>query len=199
MNSGRADSDAVGEAPVTQPFLEGERVWLRPLALSDADGPYPNWLNDATVCSRNSHHVRPYSRDQARAYILEVNASQRDLVLAVIRRGDRRHIGNVSLGGIHPLWRKAEFAILIGDRTAWGQGLGREAAELLLHHGFSALNLHRIECGTFASNDSMQKLAKQLGMTQEGVRRQAAYKGGAFVDVIEFGVLSEEYLKRDRQ
>jgi RimJ/RimL family protein N-acetyltransferase len=33
-----------------------------------------------------------------------------------------------------------------------------------------------------------------LAMRQEGVRRQAYFKGGKFVDVIEFGVLREEFL-----
>ena len=67
---------------------------------------------------------------------------------------------------------------------------------MLVRHGFTAMNLHRIECGTFAGNLAMQRLALALGMTQEGVRRGAAYKNGEYVDIVEFGVLRDEFLKR---
>jgi RimJ/RimL family protein N-acetyltransferase len=33
-------------------------------------------------------------------------------------------------------------------------------------------------------------------MQKEGCRRQAAYKQGRYMDVIEYGVLREEYLQR---
>ena len=42
----------------------------------------------------------------------------------------------------------------------------------------------------------MRKLVEYLGMVEEGKRRQAVYKLGRYVDVIEFGVLRDEYRKR---
>jgi RimJ/RimL family protein N-acetyltransferase len=41
----------------------------------------------------------------------------------------------------------------------------------------------------------MQKLAKKMKMLQEGVRRQAMYKMGKHVDIIEYGVLKDEFYK----
>jgi RimJ/RimL family protein N-acetyltransferase len=176
------------------PFLRGARVDLRALVEADADGPYPGWLNDAETCRGNSHHVRPYSADAARRYVREVADAPDQLVLAIERREDGRHIGNVALQRIHPLHRSAELAILIGERDAWGQGYATEAARLLCDHGFDALNLHRIGCGTYGANAAMRRLAERLGMREEGVRRQAAYKNGAYVDIVEYGALREEYL-----
>ncbi|MEQ1760507.1 MAG: GNAT family protein [Vicinamibacterales bacterium] len=189
--------------PTTQatgvPFLEGRRITLRPLVASDADGAYPQWLNDPEICAGNSHHVQPYSRDQARTYIAQSQDLLRDLVLAIVVTQDDAHIGNISLSGIHPIYRKAEFSILVGARSHWGQGYGEEAGRLLLHHGFTALNLNRIECGTFAHNVAMQRLAAALGMRREGVRRQAAFKDGGYVDVFEYGVLRAEFFDREAE
>lgn len=184
------------QAPAEIAFLESSRLILRPLTAADADASYPTWLNDAEVCAGNSHHVQPYSRDQARAYIARSQDPLRDLVLAIVVKPAQVHIGNVALSNIHAVYRRAEFSILIGDKAHWGQGYGEEAAELILRHGFTALNLHRVECGTFAHNAAMQRLAAALGMKHEGVRRQAAFKAGAYVDIVEYGVLRDEFFAR---
>jgi [ribosomal protein S5]-alanine N-acetyltransferase len=175
-------------------FLEGDELYLRALEERDVDGPYPAWLNDAEACAGNSHHTFPYTRARALDYVRATRGSDTELVLAVVLKDGNRHIGNIALSAIHLVYRSAQFSILLGDKSAWGKGYGAAAARLLLAHGFNALNLARIECGTFADNTGMRKLALALGMKEEGVRRKAAWKGGAFVDIIEFGILREEFL-----
>lgn len=177
-------------------FLQGKRLYLRSLVEADAEGPYTAWFNDEEVCRGNSHHVFPYTREAALAYIRQAVQSQSDLILAIVRREDDRHIGNIALQNIHPVYRSAEFSIILGERATWGKGYATEAAQLLYEHGFAALNLHRIACGTFSDNLAMQRLAASLGMREEGRRRQAAFKRGRYVDVIEYGILQEEYWVR---
>lgn len=175
------------------PFLKGERLYLRPLVAEDAEGPYPEWLNDPEVCRGNSHHVFPYGSDAAAAFIAEVSERRDSLTLAIVVTDGDRHVGNIALQAIHPVYRSAEFAILIGDRSVWGTGLGAEAGRLLCTHGFSSMNLHRIGCGTFADNFAMCKLAVRLGMKEEGRRREAAFKNGRYIDVLEYGVLRRDF------
>jgi len=175
------------------PFLIGKKVYLRSLVESDADGPYASWFNDAEVCLGNSHHVYPYPRKSALEYIQHTLSSKDNLILAIVTRKDEAHIGNIALQNIHPVYHAAEFSILIGEKNAWGSGIGTEAGRLICDHGFLAMNLYRIACGTFDNNTAMQRLAVSLGMKQEGVRREAAYKDGRYVDIIEYGVLRREY------
>lgn len=183
-----------GPRPEDAPlFLEGEDVHLRSLIPADAEGPYPTWFNDAEVCEANGHHYHPYTRKDALEYIEHARTTDEALILAIVRDDDQRHIGNVSLQDIDPIARTAEFAIVIGDKDSWGHGFSKEAARLICEHGFTELNLHRIHCGTFASNTAMQRLAEHLGMEQEGRRREAAWNGGEYVDVVEYGVLREEF------
>jgi RimJ/RimL family protein N-acetyltransferase len=177
------------------PFLTGPRLYLRPLEFADCEGPYLEWFNDEEVCRGNRHHTFPYTPEKAREYVAMTRSSTDELVLAIVDREKETHIGNIALQQIHPIYRSAEFSIIIGDKRYWGKGYGTEAGRLLLDHGFSRLNLHRVACGTFASNKAMQGLALDLGMKEEGRRRQAAFVGGKFVDVIEYGVLRDEYVK----
>lgn len=174
-------------------FLRGKRVTLRPLRPSDADGPYAGWFNDPEVHRHNSHGTFPFLREQALAYIERVRTSRVDLVLAAETVENPRHVGNITLQHIHSVYRSAEFAVVFGDRSVKGTGIGFDAAVLLLRHGFDALGLHRVACGTIESNASMQKLAQRLGMREEGRRRQAMWKHGRFFDVIEYGVLAQEF------
>lgn len=179
--------------PHDVPFLGVERFVLRSLQPSDADGPYPNWFNDPEVCRYNSHHAYPYTREQALDYIEQTRSTRSEIVLAIEDRATSRHIGNVALQAIHPVCRSAEFSIVIGDREFWGCGVGLEVGRVLLFHGFDALNLHRIGCGTSEDNAPMRKLASGLGMREEGRRRGAMWKAGRFVDLIEYGVLADEF------
>lgn len=179
--------------PTQTPFLEGERLYLRALSEADADGPYVGWLNDEAACRGNSHHLYPFTRGAALDYVRAAGTGAGDLVLAIVLRETHAHIGNIALQRINWIHRSAQFAILLGDRGQWGRGHGLEAGRLIVRHGFAAMNLNRIECGTYETNVGMRKLAAALGMREEGVRREAAWKDGRFLDVVQFGVLRREF------
>ena len=181
---------------ISTPFLSAEDIYLRPLSVADVDGPYVGWFNDAEVCSGNAHHVYPYTRHAAIEYIENSQKFGNELILAVVQKRDKRHIGNVNLKRINFVSRSAEFAIVIGEKDCWGKGYSKQAGRLMLDHGFFALNLRRIYCGTFENNIAMRKLTEYLGMQEEGCRRKAAFKDNRYLDIIEYGVLREEYIEK---
>ena len=181
---------------MTDAFLNGETVYLRPLRESDADGPYVSWLNDPDVCRFNSHRVFPYTRPAALDYIRGTLGNRQNLVLAVCLKENDRHIGNMSLSNIENQSSHAEYAVMMGEKDCWGKGYAKEAARLLLAHGFNALNLHRIYCGTSDENEAMQKLALYLGMQEEGRQREAHFKNGRYHDILLYGVLRQEFQAR---
>jgi len=167
-------------------FLEGERVRLRPL--EPADSEYYKWFNDPEVCAGNSHCVYPMTQDDVHEYVNRKD----NLPLAIVLPGVdmNLHIGNIALHDIHPINRSADMALIIWYKIAWGMGYGTEACNLIINHAWNALNLHRITCGTFSTNVGMMRLAEKLGFVQEGVRKQAAWKNGEWVDVVEYGLLN---------
>lgn len=174
------------------PFLIGERVYLRTIVQDDLNAKYREWFNDAEVCRYNSHHRFPNYDEDMHAYYERVIKSRTNLVLAICDKETDAHIGNIALENIDTLNQSAEFAILIGDKNFWGKGVGKEAARLLIRHGFEELNLHRIYCGTSEDNIGMQKLAATLGFKKEGRARDAMFKGGAFKDLTSYGLLEHE-------
>ncbi|TGM60687.1 GNAT family N-acetyltransferase [Leptospira vanthielii] len=177
-------------------FLKGNTIYLRALQESDITGNYYYWLNDQDVVKYNSHGRFPQTIEKLREYVKNVSSSNDTLVLAIIDISSSQHIGNISLQRIHWIDRNAEIAFLLGEKSFHGRKIMTEAGLILLNHGFRTLNLHRIYCGTSSENLPMQKLAVRLGMLQEGIRKEAIYKNGAYLDMYEYGILKEDFLAK---
>jgi len=173
-----------------QAFLEGETIYLRGLRQSDVQPGYMQWFNDPVTCQYNSHALFPNNEQRMTEYVDRVQRSTDTVVFAIIEKTGNGHIGNISLQQIDWVSRNAEIAWII-SREHSGKGFGTEAGKLVIAYAFERLNLIRVHCGTSEHNIAMQKVAEKLGMKKEGVRQKAMYKMGAYVDLIEYGIVRE--------
>lgn len=171
-----------------QYFLENEEIGLRRIELDDDLSNYLNWFNDQTVNEFNTHGVFPMDLQSLKNYITSLD--QRILHLSVFVKAESKHIGNLSLQSIDLINRNAEFAIIMGEKDYWNKGYAYQASKLIIDHGFNKLNLYRVYCGTSELNLGMQKLALKLGMAEEGRRKGALAYNGRYVDLIEYGIVS---------
>jgi RimJ/RimL family protein N-acetyltransferase len=107
-----------------------------------------------------------------------------------------QHVGNVSLQSINLLNRSAELAIVIGEASARGKGVGKVACQFILDHAFMSLGLNRVWTGTAAPNIAMQKTCEHIGMAEEGRFKQGMFLNGYFTDVIAYGITANEYFSK---
>ncbi len=166
------------------------------LTAQELSGSYPNWLCQEEVNQHNSHWYRPSSVDQVSLFVESLKEDKSKLVFAVYAMQDNVHIGNVSLQSIDHLNQSAEMAFLFGDTQYWGKGYATQSAKLVMNHAFKHMNLNRLYLGCLKKNTAMNKLAIKLGFIQEGLRRQALFNEGTFQDVVEFGLLKNEFTDR---
>jgi len=108
-------------------------------------------------------------------------AREHNVRLAITVEPGGEYVGNVNLTGIHPVNRSAEFSILIGDKTVWGKGVGREATRFMLAHA------------VLASNERALRLYARVGFRTEGTQRQAVFKNGTYHDLVTMAVLRHEH------
>lgn len=165
--------------------------YVRSLRESDLNGPYQSWFENQEVCKYNAHGKFFKNADWFRIFYSNLN--QEDQVVWAICHQEDGHIGNVSLQNISFINRNAEFAILIGNSNHWRKAVGLSASLTLLSHGFDKLNLERIYCGTAATNIGMQKLSLQMGMVEEGRRRKHLFLDGHWEDLVEYGLLRQDF------
>lgn len=176
-------------------FLRGRYVLLKALTQEDVrSSNWHGWFNDETVTAYMQKHYFPTTREQQLAFLRnEIEGSTTKLQLGIC---DAIHggpiVGVVSLQNIDYINRQAEFAIVIGEEKYRHVRYFVEAARLIMHHGFTALNLHRIYTGTFMPN-VVELMTRTLGGREEGLLKEAVYKNGRYHDVRLFAVLATEF------
>ncbi len=74
------------------------------------------------------------------------------------------------------------------------QGLMTEAAEIVLHHCFAAMEMHRIEALIEPENTASRGLATRLGFTQESdLLRDRLCVAGQYRGILMYGLLQADW------
>jgi len=108
------------------------------------------------------------------------------------------HIGSVSLL-LSLMDKNANFSILIGDKNYWNKGYGREAIKIILNYAFNKLRLNRIYLGVISYNKRAIRLYKKFGFKLEGRSREHIFYKGKFYDLLEMGILKNEWQKLNKK
>jgi RimJ/RimL family protein N-acetyltransferase len=89
--------------------------------------------------------------------------------------------------------RSATSGIVIGEKSAWGQGYGSEVMQVRTAWAFEELGLHRIESECFVENVGSARCLAKAGYRQVGLARQKRWRQGAWHDCILWEILDEDY------
>lgn len=174
-------------------FAEGSIVILRAMERADLNDRYVGWLNDPEVTRYMETGLFPTTCDDLENYYRAVSSSKNDVLLAIVDKKSGQHIGNLKLGPIHWVHRRASFGILIGEKEFWGKGAGLEATQLAVAYGFTRLNLNRIDLGVFAEHEAAVRCYEKAGFKVEGRLREDLYQGGEYKDRLLMGLLKSDY------
>lgn len=175
------------------PFIIGAKIYLRPLEREDLNERYLGWLNDPEVNRYLESGIFPYTRDELEKFYQHVTGSRNQVILAIMDKEADQHIGNVKLGPINWVHRKATFGILVGDKQFWGSGVGEDATCLIVEYSFSRLNLRRIELGVYAEHEAAVRSYEKVGFQVEGRFRESLFHEDQYKDVLWMGLLRSEY------
>lgn len=163
-------------------FLENEAIGLRPVLESDINAKYLSWLNDPKTTHFLTFRAFPQTMDDLKAYW---TAQQRkEILFLAICLPNGQHIGNIHIGPISWIDRRADVAFILGDVSQRGKGYMTEAVELIENHCFNTLNLNRLQAGYEADNIGSKRVFEKRGWKVEGVREQFFFREGQFVDMV---------------
>jgi RimJ/RimL family protein N-acetyltransferase len=176
---------------VKNPFLVGDRVYLRPLEKEDAP-LFVTWLNDREVARTLLRH-HPINLPAEEEFIAQACARDDALALGIVLRETDRLIGSAGLMQINWRNRHAGFGILIGAKEEWGKGYGTEATALVVRHAFETLNLNRVWLHAYEFNPRGLRAYEKAGFKREGVLRQDTFCDGRYWDTVVMAVLRDEW------
>ena len=101
-------------------------------------------------------------------------------------------VGMIVLHNWAPGHQRAELGYDLA-KVHWGHGYAGEAARAVLTHGFTAMDLYRVEAYTIVDNVRSVRLLERLGFTREGTRRAYIREDdGRRYDSAVYGLLRSE-------
>jgi RimJ/RimL family protein N-acetyltransferase len=170
--------------------LRGERVRLVP---SDADQHLENalrWFNDPEVTNLLDVFWGVTRGEEVAFFERMATQRENNLQWALLNENDR-HIGFIALHNIDWRTRCASGGLMIGERSAWGQGYASDAVRTRTRFAFEQLGLHRIEGQTL--NPAMRRVYEKCGYRHEGTARKLRWRNGQWHDVERYAILEEDY------
>lgn len=174
-------------------IIKCTRIVLRPLSIKDAP-IFRSWLNNKEVTKNLIVQKAPSLVEEIK-WIKDQIKSKENHVWSILDEY-KKLIGNIHLR-YDSKNSIGHFGIVIGEKTAWGKGYGKEAFEAVINFAFNKLKCNRLELFVFSKNERAKKLYKKLGFVYEGRQRQKHYNliTKKFEDDEVYSILRREYKK----
>ena len=169
-------------------MLFSARLVLRAVNADDLNTAYLGWLNDPEVNRYLETRFLPQTIEALQAYWQAHRDDPASPWFAICLASDGRHIGNIKLGPIQWLHRRADLSLFIGDRTCWGQGYATDAIAQVRDWAFRELDLQKLNAGIYAGNIGSRRAFEKCGFELEGCLRQEVVSAGQRLDVLRLGL-----------
>jgi RimJ/RimL family protein N-acetyltransferase len=173
--------------------IQGKLCRLRPPRPDDAEAMVM-WFEDLET-SRFLGLRNPPSVEMEKEW-LEKGANDPNSVLWVVE-ADGRVVGTNAIRDID--WKNGfgTTGTLIGDRSVWGKGIGRESMQLRVRYAFNQLPLRKLKSSYFDGNVASGRAQAAAGYREIGRYRADRYVDGQWVDEVVTEVLREDWLKEN--
>ena len=171
--------------------LEGERIYLSPMTLEDAE-LYTKWLNDRRVTD-GIHATGKLMNEVAEKDWVQKCLEREEYTFSIILKENDKLIGNCGMMNYNGRDGKCTLGIFIGDEENRSKGLGKEVIELLLEYGFNILRCHNIDLGVFSFNERAIACYKKIGFKEYGRRHECYFLDGKWHDEIHMEILEDDY------
>lgn len=170
-------------------MLNSSRLLLREVRESDLNASYVSWLNDSEVNSFLETRFVPQSIESIRSYWQNHRDAVNSPWFAIELIESNQHIGNIKLGPIDWVHRRADVSLFIGDKASWGKGYASEAIFLMSKWAFDQLDLYKLSAGIYSTNIGSRRAFEKAGFALEATLKDELYSDGSRVDLWRMGLL----------
>ena len=175
--------------------IEGSLVVLRRHS-RDNLRDFMRWYQDPEVARLTRYQDGPMRPEEIERFFTMRALGTDSLAMGIHVRETNRLIGSCAFSQLDGDNGSALFHITIGERDAWGRGLGTEVTELMLGHAFDRLGLHRVGLSVFSYNLRAIRAYEKAGFRIEGRLRDAILRDGVYWDEIQMGAIADEWRAR---
>ena len=134
----------------------------------------------------------PYTEEDAKSFILSMQAANRQNNFYFAICVDGKVIGNISVSRMNNIHSQtAEMGYFIAEEF-WGRGIMTKAVKQMCAHVFENSDIIRIFAEPFACNTGSCRVLEKAGFTFEGILRQNAVKNGKVMDMRMYSLLRDD-------
>lgn len=163
------------------PRIQGKVVLMRPVAESELPICVA-WMADPVVIRYLGGPFWAQSPAAEREWWEKCGADAHAVHWGIEFGG--RLVGSTGIREIDWTSRNAFTGTAIGDRSAWGKGVAREAMQLRADYAFRQLQLHKLVSGYNESNVASGRAQAACGYRVIGRLREEEYRDGRWHDLI---------------
>lgn len=170
-----------------QDYWRDGQIELFQLLPGDVSDAYVAWLNDPEINQYLETRFSEQDRPSVEAFVASVQESAHSVLFGIRDIAQGRHVGNIKLGPIDRRHGLGEIGLMIGDRSAWGRGIGSGAIGIVTVIAERQLGLRKLTAGCYASNIGSKRAFEKIGFSVEAVRPAHFLMNGATEDLILLG------------
>ena len=170
--------------------LIGKSIKLRVFTPEHINHDYIDWLNDSEVVKYSNQRFKHHNTISCHEY-LESFENTKNLFLAIHLIDSNKFIGTMTAYFSIP-HKVVDIGLMIGDKSIWGKGIGREAWEMLMIYMLDTKNIRKVTGGTLSCNLGMVNIMKKSGMQPDGDRLKHELVNNSPVDILYFAKFNNE-------
>ena len=168
-----------------------EKIYLRPLCLSDVNEKYLSWVNDPVVTENLNIGLNRLTHTDLVKYV-EDSPKEGRHNYAIITEHSQQHIGNCSIYFIKPDEGKFQLGYFIGEKNFWGGHYSSMVIFNLLKIGFIKMGLEKCT-GYINENNIKARLTNKFSGYKEIKRVNNFYEKKK--NVIKIEISKKDWLK----
>jgi len=173
-------------------MIETPRLTIVPFGEAHLTERYVAWLNEPEVVRYSDQRFRTHTLESCRAYMESFRGTPNHFWAIVARDPALGHIGNLN-AYVSTLHRVADVGIVVGERGAWGKGLGGEAWIAVCDHLLRAGGMRKVTAGTLEVNRPMLAIMERAGMVPDGRQVRQNLFEGREVDVVHAALFADAW------
>jgi RimJ/RimL family protein N-acetyltransferase len=172
-----------------------ERLVIRLIERRDIEEARLLHNDDQTLL--NLTDISHVSEAQQEAWFQAISTSLTSRRYVARLRSDDSFVGVFRIDRIDPINRNAYVGADVVPKLR-RKGYASDMFAYVLGYLFDQCGLHRATLSTLETNVRALSLYRKLGFAEEGRERQAIFRNGKFYDLINMGLLAQEWRARKK-
>lgn len=176
-------------------IIETERLLLRKSGIEQLNFVFNNYADEELSTFLGAYTDTALATDKERFKQGFTSYNRSVVIFHLLNKIDNKVIGACAFHNWYAIHQRTEIGYDMKLDEYKQKGYMTEAVKAIIHHGFTNMNLNRIEALVSPKNIPSLKLIANMGFSQEGVLKEHYHVDGILEDSLLFGLLKKNFRK----